>query len=77
MCAVCGRCVGGVCDAMCVPFQRQEEEEHVRTVYDEAMEQERREAVRKEKEEVTRKKRYRQTCTQLPSFSMSGAYPAH
>lgn len=69
--------VGGVCDVMCVPFQRREEEEHVRTVYDEVMEQERREAVRKEKEEVTRKKRYRQTCTQLPSFSMlSNAYPA-
>lgn len=59
-------CVGRhACDVMCAPFQRREEEEHVKAVYDEAMEQERREAVRKEKEEAKRKRQYEQT---LASF---------
>ena len=49
---VCDMCHG--CD-----LQRRAEEEHVKTAYHEAMEQERREALRKEKEEVTRKKRFR------------------
>ena len=46
------------CDVLFAPFQRREEEEHVKAMYVEAMEQERQEAMKKEVEEVTRRKRY-------------------
>lgn len=46
------------CDVLFAPFQRREEEEHVKAMYVETMEQERQEAMKKEVEEVTRRKRY-------------------
>lgn len=73
---VCRWCVFDMCH-VCT-LQRREEEEHVKTVYDKAMEQERREALRKEKEEATRKKRYKHEPKILPRFSvLSPAIPAH
>ena len=46
------------CGVLFAPFQRRDEEEHVKAMYVEAMEQERQEAMKKEVEEVTRRKRY-------------------
>lgn len=70
-------CVGRyVHDVLFSPFQRREEEEHVKTMYVETLEQERQEAMKKEIEEVKRRKRYRQHLLSLFCI-ISGVNPAH